>query len=42
LPPEISAIVGGRHAATVVDADPRIRGAGSMIELLALAGALRR
>lgn len=42
LPPEISAIVGGRHAATVIDADPRIRGAGSMSELLALAGELRR
>jgi excisionase family DNA binding protein len=42
LPPEITAIVGGRHAAAIVEADPRIRGAGSMTELLALAGDLHR
>lgn len=41
LPPHVLAVTGGRHAGPITAADPRIREAGSMTELVSLArGAL--
>jgi len=41
LPAEITAVVGGRHAAAIAQADARVRTASSMTELAALARAVR-
>ncbi|MEO7731781.1 MAG: B12-binding domain-containing protein, partial [Kofleriaceae bacterium] len=42
LPPQITAGVGGRHAAEIADVDSRVREAASMTELVALARAALR
>ncbi len=41
LPPEVTAAVGGRHAAEIAEADPRVKVVASMTELVALARAAR-
>lgn len=41
LPAGVTGVVGGRHADAIAQADPRVRAAGSMAELVAIARALR-
>jgi excisionase family DNA binding protein len=42
LPPEVTAVVGGRHAGEIAEADPRVKAAASMAELVALGRAALR